>query len=80
MDPGGEIALVVCEVRETLPAVALSPCVAEERSEDRSCDAALQPAVLSPPAGEAMAIPPVPPAVVPGCRPVEALEDFFCCF
>ena len=80
MDPGDEIALVVCEVRELLPAVALPPCVCEERAEDGCCDAALRRGVdLCAPSGEAVAIPPVPSAIAPRCCSVESLENFFRC-
>ena len=80
MDPGDEVAIVVREVRKLLPAVALSPRIPEEGSEDCGCYAALQSCVdLRPPPGEAVAVAPFPPAIVAGCCSVEALEDFFCC-
>ena len=80
VDPGDKIALVVSDVRKLLPAVALSPGIPEEGSENCGCYAALQGCVnLRPPPGEAVAVAPVPPAIVAGCCSVEALKNFFCC-
>ena len=74
VDPCDEIALVVCEMGKLLAAVAKLPGVPKQGPENCCGHPALKGGInLRPPAGEAVAVAPVAPAVVASCCPVELL-------